>query len=973
MPVKATTCAGAITINPASLPIVNQALVCGSTNDLSSVSVPGTLCGSLSNEGYKDGNEALYSFTPLTTAPYQLSYAGQSWGAAMVYIGCPTLNNCLYGSGSSGTSVSFVVTLNAGTTYYIWFDTWPTPQSPCPGTFSLRPPPANDDPCGATALTVNSTYACASQTAGTLSGATATTGVATAPCNGTPNDDVWFTFTATGPTHRISLNNISGSPTDLYIAVYSGTCGALTNIACSDPETMTLNGLTAGVTYWIRVYSYSNSTAPTTTFNVCVGTPPPPPPPPANDNPCTAAALTVNPTFACAAQTAGTLVGATATTGVVTAPCNGTPNDDVWFTFTATGPVHRISLNNIVNSPTDLYIAVYSGTCSALTNIACSDPETLTLNSLIAGTTYWVRVYSYSNSTSPTTTFNVCVGTPPPPPTCGQVFYDNGGASGNYVDYSNDIVTICPTTPGDLVTLTFSSFNVDTYDDLTLYNGNSLAAPLLGVYYGTTLPPVTTATNPSGCLTAEFYSGTFDNYPGWAAQVSCAPPPAGDCVFVLNMHDSNGNGWGSSKVRVRINGGTWTSYTVTGSGNTVLIGVNIGDLIEFDYVATGPGQPQNSYTVSRLGDVPYFTSAIPPVAGTTFSQTVSCSPPPAQPQDCAGAITICGSTQITSSSTNAGQTNDLNAANRGCLSSEHQGSWYYFSPQNNGTIGFSITPANGTDDYDFAVWGPYPNAQCPAGLPLRCSYDAPGPAVTGLNETATQTTEGASGTGWVKSINGVADQVYVLYIDNFSTSGQAFQLDWQLGPGTSLDCTVLPVELLDLSATARTPVIDVDWATATEHNSDHFAVQRSMDNLHFESIGLVSAAGNSEQRLEYRFTDTKPVTGWNYYRLKQVDMNGSAELSFVVSANMDAKSSEKPILYPNPVEDVLNVQWSGNTDNVLLVVRDALGREVASGKPVNNYGAALQLAVDGITAGCYTVSIVLSSGQEVAGGVFIKR
>ena len=846
-----------------------------------------------------------------------------------------------------------------------------------PGTFSIcatLPPaaPANDNPCTAAALTVNPTFACAAQTAGTLTSATATTGVATAPCNGTPNDDVWFTFTATGPSHRISLNNISGSPTDLYMSVYSGTCGALTNIACSDPETMTLNGLTAGVTYWVRVYSYSNSTSPTTTFNVCVGTPPPPPPPPANDNPCTAAALTVNPTFACAAQTAGTLVGATATTGVATAPCYGTPNDDVWFTFTATGPVHRISLNNILNTPTDLYISVYSGTCGALTNIACSDPETLTLTNLTAGTTYWVRVYSYTNSAAPTTTFNVCVGTPPPPPTCGQVFYDNGGASGNYVNYSDDVVTICPTIPGNLVTLTFSSFNVDTYDDLTIYNGNSMAAPVLGVYTGTTLPPVITATNTSGCLTAEFYSDGSVNKPGWAAQVSCAAPPAGDCVYVLQMYDSNGNGWGTSNVRVRKNGGAWTSYTVTGSGNTVLIGVNIGDLIEFDYVNTGGGQPQNSYTVSRLGDFPYFTSAIPPVAGTTFSQTVSCSPAPAQPQDCAGAITICGSTQITSSSTNAGQTNDLNASNKGCLSSEHQGTWYYFSPQTNGTIGFSITPANGSDDYDFAVWGPYTAAQCPTGPPLRCSWNAPPAYIVGLGNGATDQSEDAGGDGWVQPINGVADKVYVLYFDNFSTTGQAFQLDWQLGPGTSLDCTVLPVELLELSATARNPVIDVDWATATEHNSDHFSVERSVDNLHIEHIGQVAAAGDASQRNDYRFTDTRPASGVNYYRLLQVDRNGSSALSHVVAARLDG-AAHQPMLYPNPVDDLLNVQWGDAVVGMHMVVRDAMGRVVLSAPPLAAGNGTWQLGVDQLSAGCYAVTISMPNGTGIEAGMFIKR
>ena len=66
----ATTCAGATTINPASLPINGQSLVCGAGNDLNSTNVPGNLCGSGNWYDYKDGNEALYQFTPTTTGKH---------------------------------------------------------------------------------------------------------------------------------------------------------------------------------------------------------------------------------------------------------------------------------------------------------------------------------------------------------------------------------------------------------------------------------------------------------------------------------------------------------------------------------------------------------------------------------------------------------------------------------------------------------------------------------------------------------------------------------------------------------------------------------------------------------------------------------------------------------------------------------------------------------------------------------------
>ncbi|MBZ0205181.1 MAG: T9SS type A sorting domain-containing protein [Flavobacteriales bacterium] len=978
-PAYATTCANAIVINPASLPITNQALVCGAGNDMSLTSVPGTLCGTGDNGSYKNGNEALYRFTPTTTGAYQLSYVGQTWCAAMVYIGCPTLNNCLYGDGNTGNSVGFSVNLTAGIEYFIWFDTWPSPNSPCPGTFSFGPPPppiTNDNPCQATSLTVNPNLLCGTQTPGSLVGATATATVPTAPCFGTPNDDVWFAFTATGPTHYINLNNVVGNTTDLYHAVYSGNCNSLTNISCSDPNNSIVTGLIGGNTYWVRVYSYYGNAGANTTFSVCIGTPPPPP---ANDNPCGAVGLTVNPTLVCTSQTPGSLASATQTTSVPSAPCGGTPNDDVWFQFTATGPTHHIDLNNVAGSTTDLFHAVYSGTnCNSLSNVSCSDPNNSIVTGLIGGNTYWVRVYSWSSTTGANSTFDVCIGTPPPPPpppACGGIFYDNGGPTGNYQANSNETTTICPSTPGDMVSLIFTQFDLETnYDQLRIYDGNSTAGALLGTFTGTALPPVLTASNPSGCLTAVFTSDGSGQYAGWAAQVLCGPMPAGDCVYALHLHDSGGNGWGSSFVGVRINGGPYTYHTVTASDNIIFIGVNIGDLIELNYIATGPNQGQNSYSISKLGQNPYFTSTTPPAPGIIFSQIVACAPPPAPPQDCIGGITVCSSQAITNNSSSTGDVMDLNSSNQGCLSSgERQGTWYYFSPQTNGTIAFSITPANGTDDYDFAVWGPYPNAQCPTGPPLRCSYDAPGPYTTGLNATATQTTEGAAGTGWVRDISAQADEVYVLYIDNFSTTGQAFTLNWQL-TNTSLDCTTLPVELIELNADARDPVIDVSWATATEQNSLHFTVERSPDNETFTPIGTVPAAGNAQFRNDYLFVDENPFRGVNYYRLEQVDIDGTTMRSHTVVATL-SDGDGRPSIYPNPASDVLNVVFPHPLDTpVELQVQDALGRTVAMA-PISLVSGqrTAQVPIEQLAKGWYNLRIAGPEGQVVNGGGFLKK
>ena len=159
------------------------------------------------------------------------------------------------------------------------------------------------------------------------------------------------------------------------------------------------------------------------------------------------------------------------------------------------------------------------------------------------------------------------------PAVCGGNFVDNGGTTGNYTDNADVTTTICPTISGQQVTVTFTNFNTEAnWDGLYVFNGNSIAAPqiasanpagnvpggLAGSYWGTTIPGPFTGTSPNGCLTFRFRSDTSFNFPGWASNVTCAPPPT--CLqpttltnTVLTSTTAN-LGW--------INPGTATSFQV---------------------------------------------------------------------------------------------------------------------------------------------------------------------------------------------------------------------------------------------------------------------------------------------------------------------------------------------------------------------------------------------------------------------------
>lgn len=130
---------------------------------------------------------------------------------------------------------------------------------------------SNDECANAIVAPVNPNTSCLQTVSGTVLGATGS--LPASACTGTADDDVWFQFTATSTTHFVSFTNVAGSTTNLNHALYSGSCGSLTQLYCSDPNNSTANGLTIGQTYYIRVYTSTATANQTTTFDLCIGTP----------------------------------------------------------------------------------------------------------------------------------------------------------------------------------------------------------------------------------------------------------------------------------------------------------------------------------------------------------------------------------------------------------------------------------------------------------------------------------------------------------------------------------------------------------------------------------------------------------------------------------------------------------------------------------------------------------------------------
>jgi hypothetical protein len=313
----------------------------------------------------------------------------------------------------SDNETAIVTGLTAGETYYMRVYSYGGDSRQNFSICIATPPvtPANDDCSGAVALTVNPTMECTAVTSGST--ISATESMQADPCGGNPDDDVWYSFTATAEAHYLSLTNIEsiiGWGNDMYFQVLQGVCDGQESVLCSDNEEGIVSGLTPGEVYYVRVYTYPEGVA--SNFDICVGTVPAAP---ANDNCAGAVSLTVNPGLDCTAVTQGTTLSATES--MQADPCNGNPDDDVWYSFVATAETHVVSLLDVepvTGWSDDMYFQVLSGACDGQESILCSDDESNLAEGLTPGETYYIRVYSYSMNQF--NTFNICVGTMPPPP-----------------------------------------------------------------------------------------------------------------------------------------------------------------------------------------------------------------------------------------------------------------------------------------------------------------------------------------------------------------------------------------------------------------------------------------------------------------------------------------------------------------------------------------------------------------------------
>jgi hypothetical protein len=178
----------------------------------------------------------------------------------------------------------------------------------------------------------------------------------------------------------------------------------------------------------------------------------------------------------------------------------------------------------------------------------------------------------------------------------------------------------------------------------------------------------------------------------------------------------------------------------------------------------------------------------------------------------------------------------------------------------------------------------------------------------------------------------------------------------------------LPVELTAFRATAAGVAVDLTWNTASEKNNAGFEVERSADGEAFAGLARVAGAGASQTPRSYHYRDAAPLSGVSYYRLRQVDADGTAHYSPVQTLTRTAPAAVAA--YPNPTADQATIAWpAAEAVATRWLLTNDLGQRVGAATLVAPGNFTLDLSA--YPAGVYYLTVW--AGEQVLGRTKVQK
>ncbi len=175
------------------------------------------------------------------------------------------------------------------------------------------------------------------------------------------------------------------------------------------------------------------------------------------------------------------------------------------------------------------------------------------------------------------------------------------------------------------------------------------------------------------------------------------------------------------------------------------------------------------------------------------------------------------------------------------------------------------------------------------------------------------------------------------------------------------DISLLPVELVKFEASLNQTSVYLNWSTTSEKDNSGFEILHSTDGKTWQKIGFKpskSINGNSNIPLDYSFSHIQPLSGINYYQLKQIDLDGKLSFSHITQVHLNTQSSLIEV-YPNPATS--QIRFENLPEKNILVITNSMGSIV---KTLENTTNHTFISTTDLSKGTYTIS-VLNSDMEL--------
>ncbi len=856
----------------------------------------------------------------------------------------------------------------------------------------------NDNICDAIPLTLNGPSNCQTSETATVEANEPTFGCSAA------NNTLWYTYTpaVSGPvTIVMSVNPAATTNLDAWVPLFTatGTCPSITlteafpgtcdeaDLTVADSVEIVTNSLVAGTTYYIMVDGFAGATGG---YCIKVKDATPLPPGPVNDTICNAIPLILNGPSDCQTTEAATVDANEPTFG-----CS-TPNNTTWYTYTpaTSGPATIVmSVNSAATTNLDAWVSLFTptGACPSLTLTetfagACDEADLTVLDSveiitgnLVAGNTYYIMVDGFAGAVG-----GYCIkikdAAPIPPgpvndSICNAILLTLNGPADCQTTETATIEASEPafgcSTPNNTVWYTYTP-TIDGPIKITINQNPNATADLdawIALFTATGTCPnltlaeafpgtcdeadLTTVAPPIDIITNSLTAGTtyyimVDGFAGavggFCIQIADAPAPP-PCTNLLTPVDL------ATNVSAPIATLTWSS--VTGAdGYTVAFATTTPP------TALG-STPDTTVNITGLAfNTTYYWSVTPtnagvPAVGCTqiFSFTTIGAPPPPPNDPCTGAINLPAGVPVPATTISATESLPANACN-GFTGDANDDVWFSITALYNGDASITVIPDGNFDAVMEAFTG-----SCTGTLTsIACADDS----LNAQSETLVLT-------------GLTVGQVVYIRVFNYDPIG---------AEGTftiTANGSALPVKLVSFKGERAGSKNNLYWSTASEQNNRGFELQRSADGENFSSLTFVPSKatnGNSSTALSYQYFDEKPLSGNNYYRLKQVDIDGKVTYSFVVLIKgVRSNSFSMSAVYPNPTKATLKVVLSAPGNNtVRLVITDLAGKVIMQQASDVVLGDNLiTVNVGHLPSGSYMIKAVCTNGCETTVSKFVKQ